>query len=785
MDPENSFSRENSLLESTNTSSIIYQKSFSKIELRTPLSERKELQKTPSSAENISKSENKTNFSGIGVAYASLLFTNETKTPKKNATIVQDCSKLKKLPKFPKNDLASISGVKKLMRTPKQQKSPRNDLTNVAGVKKLLQTPKLQKSPRNDLTEIVGVKRLMRTPKYQKSPKNDLTKIVGVKRLMQTPKYPKSPKNDLTDVRGLRRLLQTPKNQKSPKNDLTEIVGIRKLMQSPREQKSPRNDLTDVSGVKKLFRTPKEQKSPKNDLTDVKGLRRLLQTPKQQKSPRNDLTEIGGIKKLMQTPKDKKSPKNDLTEISGINKLFCTPKEQKSPKNDLTKVKGVKELLQTPRQQKEPRNDLGDVSGVKDLFEREEEFGAAAAAFDKLTQRKPIITYRGKSLSPEKHLASTSKRQSIQNVYVDVKPEVKKWVSEQLITKGKARKRKFSENLVVEQPVPKKRTTRKAKHTNLESPIVTSTKRITRRRDAKEKEIRNEIIEKPNDVIIEKNTKTKNKKIRRNKNDVTKDTVNGSNESIVSNDGTITEVLQNRIRIPATVSSDESVINVKTQQKTKVGTRARKLKQDLENQSEECTLKLSSPTEAPPGTRTRGRKPRNNQEPAIQSEVTNLSANVTAPEPERRTRSRRQNKGKEMANQIGESILSTETSVQEQKKSPVRRAKNPRIFVEVPLENKRITRKTKKPAVEDQNMKDEIDNNVRTTRGRVTRKGTKESPVTAKKGEKKLNVHFENLNSEKASTPTTKRKRKILSTEELNNAEEPSPIRRSARTRKN
>eukprot|EP00092_Neocalanus_flemingeri_P025741 GFUD01027906.1.p1 GENE.GFUD01027906.1~~GFUD01027906.1.p1 ORF type:complete len:641 (+),score=192.11 GFUD01027906.1:45-1967(+) len=46
----------------------------------------------------------------------------------------------------------------------KAVKSPKNDLANVAGVKKILATPKPVKSPKNELTDVTGVAELVHTP---------------------------------------------------------------------------------------------------------------------------------------------------------------------------------------------------------------------------------------------------------------------------------------------------------------------------------------------------------------------------------------------------------------------------------------------------------------------------------------------------------------------------------------------------------------------------------------------------------------------------------------------
>ncbi|VEN49948.1 unnamed protein product [Callosobruchus maculatus] len=283
----------------------------------------------------------------------------------------------------------------------------------------------ISNSPENDLSNVSGVKRLMKTPRTVKSPKNDLTHVVGVKKLLATPKAAKSPKNDLSDIRGVKTLLKTPRAPKSPKNDLTDIQGVKNLLKTPRVPKSPKNDLTDIQGVKKLLQTPKAPKSPKNDLSDIRGVKKLLKTPVAPKSPKNDLTNVGGLKKLMGTPKVQNSPRNDLTNVGGVKKLMSTPKQPKSPKNDLSAIVPFKRLMSTPKPTKEPCNDLSNVSGVKDLFSDNQE-DLFASVFNK----KPLRTYSGKLSTFRTEEQSLTEDDSV--VFDSHKNElVEEWVKQQ------------------------------------------------------------------------------------------------------------------------------------------------------------------------------------------------------------------------------------------------------------------------------------------------------------------------------------------------------------------
>lgn len=183
---------------------------------------------------------------------------------------------------------ARLSGVSRLMKTPKQRKTQSADASGLSGVKQLMKTPKVQKSP-----SLEGVKKLVTTPK----------EVAG------TP-----------ELDGIRSLLKTPKPRKS-----ADLVGVKQLLKTPKAQKSPALD-----GVKRLVRTPKDVAlSPKLD-----GLRKLVKTPKAQKSPR-----LSGMKKLLKTPKTTKSP-----QLAGLKTLMKTPKQQQSPI-----FAGVRQLMKTPK----------------------------------------------------------------------------------------------------------------------------------------------------------------------------------------------------------------------------------------------------------------------------------------------------------------------------------------------------------------------------------------------------------------------------------------------------
>lgn len=195
-----------------------------------------------------------------------------------------------------------LSGISRLMKTPKQKQ---RQSVNLAGVKALVKTPKAVKSP-----ELVGVKRLMKTPKVQKSPALD-----GVKKLVTTPKD----------------IASTPK-----------LDGVRKLVKTPKVQKSP-----SLSGVKKLLKTPKARKSPQ-----LGGLKTLMKTPKQQLSP-----VLAGVRQLMKTPKS--GPKSP--DFVGVNEMLTSPQTTGSVPLDSSRRKSVPKR----KRAKEPSSAVPDVLSPK------------------------------------------------------------------------------------------------------------------------------------------------------------------------------------------------------------------------------------------------------------------------------------------------------------------------------------------------------------------------------------------------------------------------------------
>ncbi|XP_059387873.1 proliferation marker protein Ki-67-like isoform X2 [Carassius carassius] len=212
-----------------------------------------------------------------------------------------------------------LTGVKRLMKTPKQKAEPIEDLRG-----KLLKTPKVFKPSQHESLE--GVKELLKTPKYRGAPVEDM---VGVKRVMQTPKEKSKP---VLCASGLQRLMRTPKEKVEQHEDLT---GVKELMKTPKiEGAMVENQL----GPKRLVKTPKRKRNQVEE--DLTGVQQLMKTPKHKVEPVED--EMG-VQRLMQTPKEKDEP---VEEISGLKQLIQTPNQKEDP---VSSQFGISDLMKTPQ----------------------------------------------------------------------------------------------------------------------------------------------------------------------------------------------------------------------------------------------------------------------------------------------------------------------------------------------------------------------------------------------------------------------------------------------------
>ncbi|TRY95351.1 hypothetical protein DNTS_016025 [Danionella cerebrum] len=280
-----------------------------------------------------------------------------------------------------------LTGVKRLMKTPKQKNEPLEDLRG-----KLLKTPKQRKPPQEESLE--GVKELLKTPKFRGVPVEDL---VGVKRLMQTPKQKNSP---VLCAAGLKMLMQTPKERMEQSEDFT---GVEDLMKTPKVKEDA------VENKVGLKRTSKRKRSEVEE--DLTGVQQLMKTPRHRGEP---VEEQLGIKRLMQTPKEKVEQVEDLT---GVKELMKTPKHRGEAVGSHF---GISKLMKTPRVKGVTAEE--DFTGLKELVEEPENHcNLMIENTESNEMHKPVFALdEGSAFSPAQDIDEKENASPVKPTEIDV-----------------------------------------------------------------------------------------------------------------------------------------------------------------------------------------------------------------------------------------------------------------------------------------------------------------------------------------------------------------------------
>nr|XP_024659260.1 proliferation marker protein Ki-67 isoform X12 [Maylandia zebra] len=210
------------------------------------------------------------------------------KTPKQKAEPVEDLrGKLLKTPKQKPEKQECLTGVKRIMKTPRQKAEPLEDIRG-----NLLKTPKQKPEQQECFT---GVKRIFRTPKEKAEPLEDLQG-----KILKTPEVPEAGDASLG---GGKELLQTPaqlqesdaKGMKTPKSSpVVHLTGVKRVMKTPVEKGAP---VEDVVGVKRLMRTPRQKGEP---VEANFGLKRLMKSPRLRGNA--PVEDFEGLQELMEEP---------------------------------------------------------------------------------------------------------------------------------------------------------------------------------------------------------------------------------------------------------------------------------------------------------------------------------------------------------------------------------------------------------------------------------------------------------------------------------------------------
>lgn len=195
--------------------------------------------------------------------------------------------------------------------TPKQKPELPECLT---GVKRIMKTPRQKAEPIEDLRG-----RLLRTPKQKPE---QLECLTGVKRIMKTPQQEVAPLKDLQA-----KLLGTPKALKADAG-----LDDKELEETPAhvQESEDQSEMTEM-------KTPNVKSSP---LVCLTGIKRIMKTPKERSAPVEDMV---GIKSLMKTPRDKSE---QVVENLSIKRLAKSPRLSSNAPVEV--LEGVQELVEEP-----------------------------------------------------------------------------------------------------------------------------------------------------------------------------------------------------------------------------------------------------------------------------------------------------------------------------------------------------------------------------------------------------------------------------------------------------
>ncbi|XP_019499623.1 PREDICTED: proliferation marker protein Ki-67 [Hipposideros armiger] len=272
-----------------------------------------------------------------------------SRTPKRKVQLTEDLAGLKEL-------LAGeveLSALGKSTRTPGgTMGSPREAVGDDRIIELFKETPQQKLDPTENVT---GSRRGSRTPKRKVQSLQDLA---GLKELFQTPNHTvepvtddkttkiphKSPKpepgNKPGDDKNIRAFKETPEQKVDPTENVT---GSRRRSRTPKRKVQP---LQDLVGFKELFQTPNRTVEP---VTDDKTTKIPHKSPEPE--PVNSPGGDNDIRAFKETPEQKVDPTENVT---GSRRRPRTPKRKVQLTEDLA---GLKELFQTPNRTVEPVTD--------------------------------------------------------------------------------------------------------------------------------------------------------------------------------------------------------------------------------------------------------------------------------------------------------------------------------------------------------------------------------------------------------------------------------------------
>ncbi|XP_076615283.1 proliferation marker protein Ki-67 [Chaetodon auriga] len=251
-----------------------------------------------------------------------------------------------------------LTGVKRIMKTPRQKAEPVEDLRG-----RLLKTPKQKLEQQECLT---GVKRIFSTPQQEAKPLEDLQE-----KLLETPKAAEA--GDVSSS-GVEEIVETPANRKESED----------LSETPNVGSSP---LLCLTGIKRIMKTPKEKSAPVEDMV---GVKRLMKTPREKMEP---VEENFGIKRLMKSPRLRGNA--PVEDFEGLQELMEEPLTDPTRQLETDEVEsqipldcGVHIAKELDFAHEEPREDVPSdvIENVPQVDMEKEEDANAVVVDDRLEE---------------------------------------------------------------------------------------------------------------------------------------------------------------------------------------------------------------------------------------------------------------------------------------------------------------------------------------------------------------------------------------------------------------
>ncbi|XP_031147208.1 proliferation marker protein Ki-67 isoform X3 [Sander lucioperca] len=227
-----------------------------------------------------------------------------------------------------------LTGVKRIMKTPRQKAEPVEDIRG-----KILKTPKQKPEQQECLT---GVKRMMTTPRQETEPVEDIRVellttpkqkpeqqqcLSGVKSICKTPQQEAEP---LEDVHG--KLLQTPKALEAGDASLD---GVEQTVETPAhmQESEDLSEMTDMKtpNVKSSSLVPPREKA--KPVEENSGIKRLVKTPRQSHSAPEE--DFGGLQELMEEPLAEPTGQLETNEVEDQTAPDCDEDVAKADANEV------------------------------------------------------------------------------------------------------------------------------------------------------------------------------------------------------------------------------------------------------------------------------------------------------------------------------------------------------------------------------------------------------------------------------------------------------------------